>query len=177
MSLKRKWRKLFGCRRSIEPVSIDPLDPAFVTVAGIDSDPVFVDDKYSCSGLKVGFSERQRPAVYFLEALRRAVADREREIPEGVTDLESLYLLWDLPLPAQNDSETKWTSVRVSPQQVIELGRVHGTLNAVFNANRSETFGLAMVLLGQFLEDGTVHNPAESSTLSDLRKKARSIYL
>jgi hypothetical protein len=111
------------------------------------------------------------------EALRRAVADREREIPEGVTDLESLYLLWDLPLPAQNDSEIKWTSIRVSPQQVIELGRVHGTLNAVFNANRSQTFSLAMVLLSHFLEDDAVHDPAESSTLSELRKKVRGIYL
>src|SRR5688572_11303914 len=33
------------------------------------------------------------------EILRRAVSDRNREIPEGVTDLDSLYLLWDLALP------------------------------------------------------------------------------
>lgn len=111
------------------------------------------------------------------EALRRAVADREREIPEGVTDLESLYLLWDSPLPTENESEKKWTSIRVSPQQVIELGRVHGTLNAVFNTNRSQTFGLAMVLLGQYLEDEAVHDPTEASTLGDLRKKVHGIYL
>ena len=34
-----------------------------------------------------------------LEALRSAVAGRTREIPEGVTDLESLFLLWDLAPP------------------------------------------------------------------------------
>jgi hypothetical protein len=111
------------------------------------------------------------------EALRRAVADREREIPEGVTDLESLYLLWDLPLPSREEANNKWTSIRVSPQQVIELGRVHGTLNAVFNANRSQTFELAIVLLSQFLEDETVHDSTIPLTLSELRKKAQSIYL
>ena len=52
-----------------------------------------------------------------LELLRRAVADRNREIPEGITDLDSLYLLWDLPLPTEN-GEPKWTSIRLSPQQV-----------------------------------------------------------
>ncbi len=88
-----------------------------------------------------------------LEALRRAVADRNREMPEGITDLESLYLLWDLPLPPTTDNEPSWTSIRVSPQQVIELGRAHGTLNAVFGANRSQTFSLALSLLEQFIED------------------------
>jgi hypothetical protein len=65
------------------------------------------------------------------EILRRAVSDRNREIPEGVTDLDSLYLLWDLALP-NGSPKSEWTSVRASPQQVIELGRVHGTLNALF---------------------------------------------
>ena len=111
------------------------------------------------------------------EALRRAVADREREIPEGVTDLESLYLLWDLPLPVDEGSETKWTSIRVSPQQVIELGRVHGTLNAVFNANRSETFSLALVLVSQFLEDNATNTLSASMSLAELRKHIRAIYL
>lgn len=111
------------------------------------------------------------------EALRRAVADREREIPEGVTDLESLYLLWDLPLPANEGIETKWTSIRVSPQQVIELGRVHGTLNAVFNANRSQTFSLALVLLAQFLENEAGYDLSSVSSLADLRKQVRAIYL
>ena len=55
-----------------------------------------------------------------LEALRVAVAGRNREIPEGITDLESLYLLWDLSLPPE-DAPEKWTSIRVSPQQAIEL--------------------------------------------------------
>ncbi|MCB9420385.1 MAG: hypothetical protein H6667_11290 [Ardenticatenaceae bacterium] len=110
------------------------------------------------------------------EALRRAVADRDREIPEGVTDLESLYLLWDLSLPT-DDPDIKWTSIRVSPQQVIDLGRVHGILNAVFNANRSKTFDLALMLLSQFLHDGNIYDPGEPSTLSELRKKLRAIYL
>lgn len=111
------------------------------------------------------------------EALRQAVADREREIPEGITDLESLYLLWDVPLPHYDDSETKWTSIRVSPQQVIELGRVHGTFNAVFNANRSQTFRLALDLLAQFLQNKMVYDLPDKSSLSELRKLARSIYL
>lgn len=108
-----------------------------------------------------------------LEALHRAVSDRNREIPEGITDFESLYLLWDLPLPAQ-DADQRWTSIRVSPQQTIEFGRVHGTLNAVFGATRSQTFHLALALLTQFLED----QPAISSmSLDDLRKRIVNIYL
>ncbi|MFO7662501.1 MAG: hypothetical protein R6X18_07890 [Chloroflexota bacterium] len=86
-----------------------------------------------------------------LEALRVAVTGRTREIPEGVTDLESLYLLWDLT-PTRQPPDEKWTSIRLSPQQALELGRAHGTLNAAFGANRSEVFGLALALLGQFLE-------------------------
>ena len=38
-----------------------------------------------------------------LELLRQAVSDRNREIPEGITDMDSLYLLWDLPLPGEED--------------------------------------------------------------------------
>ena len=109
-----------------------------------------------------------------LEALHRAVSDRNREIPEGITDLESLYLLWDLSLPMQN-SDPRWTSIRVSPQQTIEFGRVQGTLNAVFGANRSETFQLALALLTQFLEDSTLKST--SASLEDLRKRIASIYL
>ncbi len=102
-----------------------------------------------------------------VEALRSAVVGRTREIPEGVTDLESLYLLWDLPLPNRTPAE-KWTSIRLSPQQVLELGRVHGTLNAAFGANRSEVFGLALALLAQFLER---HTLAEvEMTLGDVRE-------
>ncbi len=102
-----------------------------------------------------------------VEALRTAVVGRTREIPEGVTDLESLYLLWDVPLPNRAPAD-KWTSIRLSPQQVLELGRVHGTLNAAFGANRSEVFGLALALLAQFLER---HTLAEvEMTLGDVRE-------
>jgi len=109
-----------------------------------------------------------------LEALRRAVSDRNREIPEGITDLESLYLLWDLPLPDGN-MEEKWTSIRVSPQQAIELGRAQGTLNAVFGSNRSQTFGLGLALLAQILED---YSLAEKDvSLEELRRQILNIYL
>ncbi|MCA9868556.1 MAG: hypothetical protein KC410_18860 [Anaerolineales bacterium] len=102
-----------------------------------------------------------------VEALRTAVTGRTREIPEGVTDLESLYLLWDVTLPNREPAD-KWTSIRLSPQQVLELGRVHGTLNAAFGANRSEVFGLALALLAQFLER---HPLAEAEMgLSDVRE-------
>jgi hypothetical protein len=107
-----------------------------------------------------------------MEALRRAVSDRNREIPEGVTDFESLYLLWDMPLPAEEAGS--WTSIRVSPQQAIELGRIHGTLNAIFGANRSQTFELALALLAQFLQ--TKGLPAQV-TLEQARQKINRIYL
>ncbi|MCA9970895.1 MAG: hypothetical protein KC425_11805 [Anaerolineales bacterium] len=108
-----------------------------------------------------------------LEALRRAVAGRNREIPEGITDMASLFLLWDLALPP-DDPERKWTSIRLSPQPAIELGRAHGTLNAVFGANRSQTFELALLLLAQFLED----YPTEAGLkLLQLREKILDIYL
>lgn len=102
-----------------------------------------------------------------LEALRRAVAGRNREIPEGVTDIESLYLLWDLPLPPKG-AEEKWTSVRVSPQQVIELGRAHGALNAAFGASRSETFSLGLVLLDCHLGGGGFAQ--EEMSLEEMRQ-------
>jgi hypothetical protein len=101
-----------------------------------------------------------------LEALRRAVAGRNREIPEGVTDMDSLYLLWDLPLPPKEGQE-KWTSVRVSPQQVIELGRAHGALNAAFGASRSQTFGLGLVLLDRYLAEHSLQD--SDLTLDQLR--------
>jgi hypothetical protein len=96
-----------------------------------------------------------------LEALHRAMADRNRTIPEGVTDLESLYLLWDLPLPPKGEEAT-WTSIRVSPQQVIDLGRAHGTLNAAFGATRSESFVLGLSLLAQYLEDYPLDGRSQS---------------
>lgn len=109
-----------------------------------------------------------------LESLRRALADRNREIPEGVTDLESLYLLWDLSLPL-HEQESKWTSIRVSPQQNIELGRAHGTLNAAFGANRSETFSLGLDLLAAFLEAAELDQT--SLSLPELRQQILDIYL
>jgi hypothetical protein len=109
-----------------------------------------------------------------LESLRRALADRNREIPEGVTDMESLYLLWDLSLPP-HEQESKWTSIRVSPQQNIELGRAHGTLNAAFGVNRSQTFSLGIALLAAFLEAAELDKT--SLSLSELRQKILDIYL
>jgi hypothetical protein len=109
-----------------------------------------------------------------LEGLHRAVADRTRTIPEGVTDLESLYLLWDLPLPGRDD-DAAWTSIRVSPQQVLDLGRAHGTLNAAFGATRSQTFVLGMALLTQSLED---HPPDPLlTTLESVRQQILRNYL
>lgn len=109
-----------------------------------------------------------------MEALRRAVADRDREIPEGITDLESLYLLWDADLPDKT-AVSKWTSIRVSPQQLIELGRVNGVLNAAFNSTRSETFSLALSLLISFISTRTIDE--NDSTLSIMRKKIQAVYL
>lgn len=102
-----------------------------------------------------------------MEALRLAVAGRTREIPEGITDLDSMYLLWDLPVPPAEQAE-KWTSIRLSPQQVIELGRAQGTLGAAFGANRSQVYSLGLALLAQFLEQ----NPLNGSELrlSDVRE-------
>ena len=108
-----------------------------------------------------------------LEAMRRAVADRNREIPEGVTDFDSLYLLWDMPIP-DSDEERKWTSIRLSPQEAIELGRVQGALNAAFGATRSDTFSLGLALLTQYLED---HTLSADFSLSDVRNQIISIYL
>ena len=109
-----------------------------------------------------------------MEALRRAVADRNREMPEGITDLESLYLLWDLPLPPQ-EQDAKWTSLRVSPQQAIELGRLQGTLNAIFGSNRSETFSLGLTLLAQVIEDYQLFK--EGLGLEDMRAKLTDLFL
>lgn len=102
-----------------------------------------------------------------MEALRSAVSGREREIPEGVTDMESLYLLWDLPLPSRETTD-KWTTIRLSPQQVLELGRVHGTLGAAFGAGRSEVFSLGLALLAQFLEHNSLQE--KEMGLSDVRE-------
>jgi hypothetical protein len=109
-----------------------------------------------------------------LEFLRRAVADRDREIPEGITDLDSLYLLWDLPLPKEDD-ESKWTSIRLTPQHAIELGRAHGTLKALFGTNRSHVFGLSLALLSQFFREELVEK--RYSSIEDVHNWITRIYL
>jgi hypothetical protein len=108
------------------------------------------------------------------DLMRQAVADRNREIPEGITDLDSLYLLWDLVLPVDK-TETKWTSIRLSPQQVIDLGRTHGILNALFGANRSQVFSLGLSLVRQFLEERMTGK--RYSTLQELERWMDRIYL
>ncbi len=109
-----------------------------------------------------------------LEALRRALADRNRQIPEGVTEMSSLYLLWDLSMP-EEQIDPKWTSIRVSPQQAIELGRVQGTLNAAFGANRSDCFGLGLELLAHYLESADLQ--AAELDLGELRQSLTNNYL
>jgi hypothetical protein len=109
-----------------------------------------------------------------MELLRRAVADRDREIPEGITDLDSLYLLWDLPLPSQN-GEARWTSIRVSPQEAIELGRAHGVLNALFGANRSQVFSLSLAALAQFVDEDL--SDKKYTSIDDVAKWFARIYL
>jgi hypothetical protein len=111
-----------------------------------------------------------------MEVLRRAVADRNREIPEGITDLDSLYLLWDLSLPQPN-GEVDWTSVRLSPQRAIELGRTHGVLNALFGASRSEVFGLALALFGQFLLSELAGSPGQQASVEEIERAISRIYL
>lgn len=109
-----------------------------------------------------------------MEGLRRAVAGRTREIPEGITDLDSLYLLWDLPLEDE-EVERRWTSIRVSPQQAIELGRIHGTLKVMFGATRSHVFSLALELLKIFISADLPDGPVD--TLLEMREKIVDIYL
>lgn len=109
-----------------------------------------------------------------LEALRRAVADRDREMPEGITALESLYLLWDVPLPPLADGG--WTSVRLSPQQVIQLGRAQGLLHALFTANRSEVFSLGLGLLNSLLKSDTF-SLTNITTLDVFETQITNIYL
>ena len=109
-----------------------------------------------------------------LESLRRAVAGRTREIPEGITDLNSLFLLWDLPLH-DAEEEARWTSIRLSPQQAIELGRAHGTLNVLFGATRSEVFALALALLAYMIENDLPEDV--DATMMELRELVTDIYL
>ncbi|MCI0393938.1 MAG: hypothetical protein L0332_15835 [Chloroflexi bacterium] len=109
-----------------------------------------------------------------MELLRRAVSDRDREIPEGITDLDSLYLLWDLSLPPRGPVQ-KWTSIRLSPQRAIELGRAHGVLNALFGATRSDVFGLSLALLCGFIDNDL--SGKRYNSLEDVEKWITNIYL
>jgi len=111
-----------------------------------------------------------------LELLQTAVSDRNRGIPEGITDLDSLYLLWDLTLPVADEENYRWTSIRLSPQQVIELGRVHGILNALFGVNRSQVFALGLALFASFTQQQQLGNHTFKS-LRELRDWIRNIYL
>lgn len=109
-----------------------------------------------------------------MESLRQAVSGRNREIPEGITDLDSLRLLWDLPVHKEEDA--KWTSIRLSPQQVISLGRVHGILNALFGATRSDVFDLALALLKQFMNGEEMADKSFQS-LEEMNDWITRIYL
>jgi hypothetical protein len=111
-----------------------------------------------------------------MEGLRRATSGRTREIPEGITDIESLYLLWDLRRSRDDREEKRWTSIRVSPQQAIDLGRVHGTLNVLFGATRSDVFALALELLHHFVTDDSL-NDQKLESMADIRKKIADLYL
>lgn len=110
-----------------------------------------------------------------MENMRRSVVGRNREIPEGITDFESLYLLWDLPLPP-GGGELKWTTIRVSPQQGIELGRVHGALYALFGASRSDVFALGLALLGA-LVDEIPAAPGQKTMVADVQEWITDKYL
>jgi hypothetical protein len=109
-----------------------------------------------------------------MEVLRRAVADRNREIPEGITDMDSLYLLWDLSLP-DREVAVRWTSIRLSPQRVIDLGRTHGVLNALFGTSRSEVYGLGLALFDHFLRLELQGRPR--MTLEEVDRWITRIYL
>lgn len=110
-----------------------------------------------------------------LDGLRRAVAGRTRDIPEGITDLESLYLLWDVRLSKEDGGEKRWTSIRVSPQQAIDLGRIHGTLNVLFGATRSDVFALALALLSSFVEQDL--GGEKPGSLAEMRERIANVYL
>lgn len=102
-----------------------------------------------------------------LNQIRNAMAGRDRELPEGITDMESLYFLWDVDLP-DISADTTWTSIRLSPNQVVEFGRLQGTFNAMFGANRSQVFTLALSLLSQYT---TTTSLSSLASLDDFEQK------
>lgn len=105
-----------------------------------------------------------------LDQVRTAMAGRDRELPEGITDMESLYFLWDIELPDKS-AETTWTSIRLSPNQVVEFGRMQGTFNALFGANRSDVFTLALSLLNHYT---TTHSLATLRSLDEFEQQISS---
>ena len=105
------------------------------------------------------------------DALRKATTGRTREIPQGITDLGSLYLLWDLPLP--DDSQLKWTTVRLSPQQAVEFGRIHGTLRALYGSTKSQVFDLALSLLTRFAKENKLTD-IEAESVDTVRAKIKN---
>lgn len=111
-----------------------------------------------------------------VDALRRAVADRSKQMPEGITDLKALYYLWDLPAPAEGTA-SKWTSVRLSPAQSVNFGRLQGMFKALFGSNRSEVFSLAVATLAQFVERGHLETPSLVETLEAFEARANRVYL
>ena len=112
-----------------------------------------------------------------LDHLKQTMAGREREMPEGVVDLISLYLLWDL-IPPNPDISSKWTSIRLSPRQAIQLGRIHGELNALFGATRSEIYNLALIFLNHLIKNKQILVPLSAElTLDDLKIQLEQNYL
>ena len=87
--------------------------------------------------------------AFQFEQLRNAVADRDRELPEGITDIDDLYFLWDLR-PLNTPLDPKWTSIRLSESRIVEFGQLQGVFKVLFGSTRSEVFYLALTFLGDF---------------------------
>lgn len=68
------------------------------------------------------------------------------------------------------------TSIRLSPQQVIQLGRAQGLLHALFNANRSEVFSLGLGLLNILLKSDSFPL-ASVASLTAFEDEITRIYL
>lgn len=88
--------------------------------------------------------------AFQFEQLRNAVADRDRELPEGIADIDDLYFLWDLQPLEELPVGQKWTSIRLSDSRVVEFGQLQGVFKVLFGSTRSEVFYLALALLGDF---------------------------
>ena len=154
-----------------------PRETVYVELAKADKARM----KVMSGKMPAAFSKADIPdiAIFILstrfEGLRRTVADRDRQLPEGIIDLASLYLLWDLPLPPKKEIY-KWTSIRLSPQQVEQLGRTHGGLKARFGVGRSQVFLLGLALCEQFLQNNETAIASYGDLIS-LKSFIQSIYL